>query len=562
MSSNSDIQSQRHNIEANDSLIRSVIVDQTDNLEKGWREGIQNGIDSPNSTEVKLSYDSDYTLIRDDGDGVELSEEEGLKLLTVMGNSSKAADDSETVGEFGIGKGQIIAKGKTVFFSGDTALAFDIKGWGLAAETVPLADLYEYLLDKDQEWAQAVDAYINKDSYDGLGVLVSHYEDEVPSENSYKWNSYKREMKNRFAFVESVRDTEVHLNGTQISDKEPVDRINTTKSDTHHEVSDLGNTGSVEITVEEGRGSLEVHSGGIYVTDVDSRGIEGTVVTDQNLRLNFARNEIKSGCPIWNKVEERLNEIRRKLFSDNNDNEVNQDARKFVAQEIKNHGTEDLQTEPVFQTATESLVSFNEIVSQSEIAVASTGNPAADRLEEAYGMIVLDNTDPATKVLIDNEDELATDEDLPGRAEAQEKAKDEGLMVDYEQVNKHDLAPRKFQKLGIAKLLAEKMDIKRKIDWGKSDIANAWTDGTTYIRITETAAPDSKWVQWVPQMWRILCHEDAHKYPDKEEASHGRRFDERFRQNIDNNEDALADVMEAISQDSLSTVAEYGHNVR
>jgi hypothetical protein len=318
----------------------------------------------------------------------------------------------------------------------------------------------------------------------------------------------------------------------------------------------------VEITVEEGRGSLEVHSGGIYVTDVDSRGIEGTVVTDQNLRLNFARNEIKSGCPIWNKVEDRLNEIRRKLFSDNNDNEVNQDARKFVAQEIKNHGTEDLQTEPVFQTATESLVSFNEIVSQSEIAVASTGNPAADRLEEAYGMIVLDNTDPATKVLIDNEDELATDEDLPGRAEAQEKAKDEGLMVDYEQVNKHDLAPRKFQKLGIAKLLAEKMDIKRKIDWGKSDIANAWTDGTTYIRITETAAPDSKWVQWVPQMWRILCHEDAHKYPDKEEASHGRRFDERFRQNIDNNEDALADVMEAISQDSLSTVAEYGHNVR
>lgn len=557
MSDNVADTAETHSIEANDDLVRSVIVDQTDNIEKGWREALQNIIDS-DASEGRLKYDHSFTLVADDGSGVDLTEQKGLDLLTVMGESSKSSDNHESIGEFGIGKGQIIAKGRTVFFSGDTALMFDIKGWGLEAKTVPMVRASEFASEYDEEWADLIEKHFkNHNSYNGLAVLVDHYEEEVPEEDSYKWDTFEDNLKNRFQYLNAVDDTKLYLNGDLITAENAQEVLNY-GNPMKAEVYESEETGRVHIGVRHGKGTLTVYSGGIKVCNVNSRGIQGHVVTDRNLRLNFARNEIKSGCPVWNAIEDRLNDIRAELFEDY-EKDLNKDARQFIAEQMFNRGEIEKYSDiEAFQTASEDLVSWNEISDRDEIGFASNGNPAADKLEE-FGEIVLDTHDAASEKIQEELDEI---EDAPSEYDAQERAENEGIHTSYETVDQKDLQPTQEKQLGIARYIVEMIDgVDMEVYYGESDVANAWTDGSEEIHITDTATPSSTWIQWVPEIWRIIMHELAHNAASKEEPGHGMSFNRRYRELIDNGggKEALSELMGKIDEETVSEIAERGH---
>jgi len=560
MSENIADSAETHSIEANDDLVRSVIVDQTDNIEKGWREAKQNIIDSE-ATEGRLKYDTDFTLVADNGQGVDLTKQKGLDLLTVMGESSKESDNHEDIGEFGIGKGQVIAKGRTVFISDDTALLFDIKGWGLEAKTVPLARAAKFAGQFDDGWGNLIDKHFgNNNRYNGLAVLVDHYEDEVPNADSYKWERFEDNLKGRFQFLNAVDNTKLYVNDELITDNDPLG-VKSYGKPKHTEVYESPETGSVHIGVRHGHGSLTVYSGGIKVCDVDSRGLQGNIVTERNLRLNFARNEIKSGCPVWNEVEERLNAIRAELFTDH-ERDLGSDARQFVADRMFNHDEiEKFEDVEAFETSSENLVSWSEIADKSEIGFSSRGNPAADKMEE-MGEIVLSEDDGASSKV---QDELDNIEDAPEEYDAQDRAEENGLHTSYESVDTTDLKPTQHKQLGIARYIESMMDdVDMEVYYGESDVANAWTDGNTEIHITDTATPSSSWIQWVPELWRIMMHEIAHDTPSREEPGHGISYERRYRSVIeeDGGIDALSKLMGEIDENTLTTIAERGHATR
>ena len=561
MSANSDNSDdvQTHSIEANDNLIKSVILDQNGDLVAAWREAFQNIIDSM-ASEGRLEFDHSYTRIVDNGQGVELTEEKGIQLLTVMGESSKDADDHSTIGEFGVGGSQVIAKGRTVFISGDTALMFDIKGWGLEAKTVPLSDASSLAAEYNDGWANLIDQHFGSfASYDGLAVLVDHYEDEVPDEGSYKWSRFGDNIHSRFKYLNNVDRTKLYVNDELITDLNALD-INGYGSPTHTEVYESEQTGPVHIAVKHGGGTLTVYSGGIKVTDVDSRGISGQIVTERNLELNFARNEIKSGCPIWSEISDRLDEIRAKVFNEVKENRLNDSARKFISDRMFNHGERDEYSDAeVFETASEDMVSWDELSQEDEVGMASKGNPAADKLQEAYGQIVLNENDSAVQTFDDHRDDL---DDAPEDFDAQIRAENNGLHTTYEEVDERTLKPTQQKQLGIARYIVDEMGVNMDVRWGESDVAAAWTDGNSYIVLTETAAKSSQWIQWVPELWETVVHELAHNVDTSDtEPSHGISFNRSLRENIEKEGgiEALSHIMGKISEKNLTRVAEIGH---
>lgn len=109
---------------ADERVATYLIEDQMADLTDAIREAVQNGIDSPGSSRVLVSISPERSLILDDGTGINLESTEGRHNLSVLGAGSKQRSDDETIGEWSIDKGAIIAKGVVRIWSHDTALCF------------------------------------------------------------------------------------------------------------------------------------------------------------------------------------------------------------------------------------------------------------------------------------------------------------------------------------------------------------------------------------------------------------------------------------------------------
>jgi len=528
-------------IEGTDDLLMSVIRDQAADIEHGWREAIQNGVDSPGSTVVTLDFDHEQTVVQDDGDGVDLTAKRGKELLTNLGESSKKGDET-TIGEFGIGKGQIIAKGKTTMMSGEQALIFDIKNHGL---TVAQKTLDEPV--------------------DGLRVEVDHYPEEVPSEGSYKWDRYERRVKERFKYVRVGTGVEVRVNGESVSGTDPEDVADSYTYGTYEEFEGE-DTGVVHIAVgQSATDELTVYSKGVEVKDAPSRGLGGVIVTERNLRLNFARNDIQSGCPIWNQVEDRLVEIRKELFEEIPDNRLTNEARSFIAntmlQGVENADFTDFdrfKDKRVFRTANESHISVGQIAEKDKIGFAEAGDPAADKLNEAYGMTILDEGDSANQKFRRLEGALAEQISVPDNFDPREKAEELGMFKSKSYIPDEELSPNRRKRLGVARTIAQRMDIDREIYYGESDLANAWTDGHSEIVITDDCMPSGNRLAWMPELFETLVHEYSHDESTVEGCpDHGRFFDESYRKNMERMWPAFSEFMAEAARTSVKEIAGY-----
>lgn len=544
---------ERLRIEGTDDLLRQVIEDQAEDVEHAWREAIQNGLDSPMSTRVELDWNRVRSIIADNGDGVDLTQQYGEELLTNLGESSKDADDDETIGEFGIGKGQVFAKARTAMLSGDQALLFDIKGKGLEVLKCSAEDAATVAGRQDEDWAShIVEARENHD-LGGLLVVMSHYDDEVP-DYSFKWDNYEERVTDRFKYAELATATRVEINGERISDAS----VNTdTYAYTHVEEFDGDEAGRVHIGVGNSiQDDIAVYSNGVYVTDVDGRGLGGDVVVEGNLKLNFARNGIQSGCPKWAEITERLDTIRLDLFDSMPDDRLNSDAREFLAKRVLD-GDDRFTDTAVLRTASGDLVSLEEAQSRKNVGVAEPGDKAADKLEE-MGSLVLDESDDATSEALYAIDDESHEVEME-TYEAEEKAEKMGIHSTYERLDQGELRPLQRKQLAIARELGDRLnealDEERQIYYGKSDVAKAWTDGITYITITDDSTSSNKRAVWVPELFRQLVHEFSHTVDSKEnQADHGIGYNSRYRETMDGHHDILTGVISEIEERGLGEV--------
>jgi len=529
-----------HRITGTDDLLMSVIVDQAADLEHGWREAIQNGIDSPGSRRVELEFDYEQTVVQDDGDGVDLTAERGINLLTALGESSKS-EDEESIGEFGIGKGQIVAKGVTTMKSGDQALIFDVKNHGL--------EVAQRSLDEP---------------VDGFRVEVEHYDDEVPRSGSYRWDRYEERIKQRFRYVTKATDVEVVVNDDIVSRHEPADTVS---DEPHHAIENYSveGLGNVHIAVcQSAEMPLEVYSRGVKVKEIDSRGLGGVVVSEPNFQLNFARNDIQSGCPLWEAVNDRLNELRESIFMGMPDDRLTDEARHFIADKMFRAADRgDMETlkryhdKRVFRTAVGDYVSLSQISEKDKVGRAPAGDPSAEKLNSAYGMMVLDEDDRGYDSFEKIVDRAAEHVDEPEEFEARRKAEDLGMFDERTHIPNHELSANRQKRLKVARYIADRMNIDRTVYYGESDLYDAWTDGHSEIVITDDAMPSSNRLAWMPELFETLVHQLSHRGSTENGCGdHTRSFDQRYRQNMDKMWPEFSQFMADASRTSVKQMVE------
>ncbi|ELY26483.1 hypothetical protein C500_15010 [Natrialba magadii ATCC 43099] len=302
---------------ADERVATYLIEDQMANLADAIREAVQNGIDSPGSTRVLVSISPERSLILDDGAGVDLASTEGRRDLSVLGAGSKQRSDDETIGEWGIGKGAIIAKGAVRIWSHDTALHFDYRDRRNSGPWAEINGRDGQLEDTDHH-------------LEGMLVEIDHYEHEVPDSDSYRWRRYVRDLRKCFAYVQSRTDVSVVINGESVDNGDPLEAVaNSPHPSLIRETDDA--ILALEYAPHEG---LDIYSNGLYVTTKREYGLGGVVVSKGNLTLNFARNEIQSGCKRWQRIGHALEQARDELYADVSDDRLTAESREVMVEEL------------------------------------------------------------------------------------------------------------------------------------------------------------------------------------------------------------------------------------
>ena len=516
----------QHKVEGTDKLLMQTIQDQAADLEHGWREAVQNGIDSPGAETVELDYDRDTTVVRDDGDGVDLDSDAGLALLKNLGETSKEGD-ADSIGRFGVGKGQIVAKGHTAFLSGTTVLHYNVRAWGLTVKTVPLPD---------------------ERAVDGLEVRVSHYNDEVPNYD-FKWNDYDGRVRSRFAYTSMARGVDVVVNGDVVSRNQPADAV-----DSHYSKTVTGGTDGPRFTAAiepSSTDDVSVHSNGVYVKDVDYQGVGGVVVTDENLDLNFARNDIKSGCPVWEQVSDALSEAVEEMLMAIPDDRLSAQARSFLAERSMEGGNIDAER-PMFKTVDGREVSMNDINSASQVAFENGTDQRARRLAEGWSMTILDTTDEATAALHDKMQQVKEIRDaLPEEFDVDEKADEVSLPDTHETLTDRDANSVQRRKLAAARRFAEEIGCSRTVRWGESDVSDSWTDGHDEIVLTDGAAPSRNKAAWIPSVFRAVVKQASSREDTRGEEPSGTSFSRRYAEKMEDHFDAMASMAEEADRNGI-----------
>lgn len=535
-------------------IIEELIFDQAEGLVDGIRECAQNGIDAPGSDRVEIELSPDQTVVTDNGDGMDLSDESVRQFLTTLANSTKI-DDPEYIGQFGIGFGQAMAMGHVTVHTQDTKVEFDAKHW-----------FREYrLYDVDAE-------------YDGFKVVIDHYEDDVPDAGDPEWDDYRSDLIDRFKYMELVQGVTVTVNGDRISNEDPANDLpNATVYETDN---------AYMVLRHQAYDWIKVYSAGLFVTERRGHGIGGYVITKENLTLNTARNSIKSACDLWPTVEEDLTEARVKILDTVADERLTDNARRAVVRMARS-GDGDTETEQskdrdVLKKANGEMVSISDIESSSDVYFADQSDKAAGKLAD-LGKLVLMADDGATHALRKGAErnQLA----VPESKSVQATAAAMSIKNGYEIVDDTEFYSKP---LAIARILRQKMapyspvSMNRAILAGEDSTANAWTipdsehvddatraridrldnDFDSFVAITDSAYSTGASEVLVLELWRIIAHEFAHTEDSTNEPNHGSAFSRRFRKIIDKTQPAAVELLNEIRNDGVATTFErYDHQV-
>jgi len=252
-----------------EKLLSDVIRRQAGTLTKAILEGVMNSADA-RATACYVDATATQVTIRDDGVGVTTRDEIDRCLLT-MGQPHEDAEQ-KIYGRFRMGRGQMWAFGRNTWRTGPFRLVFDIDNKGF---------------DVDIE---------NVEPTRGCSVLIELYR----SLGETDLLGLRSDLQKAVAFSPMP----VFFNGEQLS-KAPGDAAWT------HQTEDA--YVRLDETVQ-----LRIYNMGMFVTsfEADRFGSGGVISTKVPLQVNYARNDIMSDCPVWERLRALLSQIIDRTVKD------------------------------------------------------------------------------------------------------------------------------------------------------------------------------------------------------------------------------------------------------
>ncbi|MFA9427171.1 hypothetical protein [Natronorubrum sp. A-ect3] len=307
-------------------------------------------------------------------------------------------------------------------------------------------------------------------------------------------------------------------------------------------------------------GGLDIYSNGLYVTTKREYGIGGVIVSKGNLTLNFARNDNQSSCERWQRIDSALEQARDDLYADVSDDRLTAESREAMASDGDDESGEQWADRKLFQLATESRISLEEIQAVPRIGWVDGPQKGADKLVER-GYVVLDTSDAATQRLRDPAGDENISIAVPEAFGVGEQAESEGVWTGYHRIeDESQLNADQQRYLRFARVLAAELGIDRDVYYGEAS-ADAWTDGRTYIVITDSAVTSRQRAVWMYDLYLMMLHEAAHDTSSRDRPSHGHHFESTFRSLVEGpgNQRSFAELVQQVVDEGFESVfEEYG----
>ena len=241
-------------------IIQDLVHSQNGTVATGIRELVLNAIDAK-SPNVEIMIGTTEFIVEDQGRGF-ASKEEVMAYFKTFGAPHEKGD--ATYGRFRIGRGQIMSLAKVTWTSNQYSMSVDVRNDGMAFKF------------KGHDESQ----------HEGCRVSGTFYEEL----SSYDLRCIQEELEQHIRYA----PCKVTLNGQLLNADPAKERWDIQDEDVRIR---WGNTDGIRI-----------YSNGIFVKSLHRfmYGFSAVVLTQNNLVLNMARNEINIQDPLWIKINKYL----------------------------------------------------------------------------------------------------------------------------------------------------------------------------------------------------------------------------------------------------------------
>lgn len=503
----------RRKLGMHEKLLFDTIERQAGTLEKANTEGVMNSIEAgASSVYITLVVEKNSALlgIKDDGEGIN-TKEDLIAHFETFGTPHNENENTHWK-QFRMGRGQMFAFGKNVWRTATFRMTVDIKNWGL-----------EYDLEEHLPY------------YDGCDISIELYKNPIGYYPYPSMESYEEAIKTQIRFVEIP----VYFNNT---------KINTPPSECNWDDEDskayfLFNVGT----------DLYLYNLGVFVMKIPASraGMGGIVVSKQQLKVNFARNDVICDCPVYTHINDiikknRIANTRRTRRA------LDVWQRQACLQDLRdgNQDYNDIKNLSLIPTAQGKHISL-EVVKKNRQpwCFAEHGSDIADRMMEREQALCIDEDILAQLNYNGPKKEffnwLVKPQKPYGYSDGQwslvgKLYKDFDILTNGVS-DEYTILPDKKLTLierRIIRILNSFYCWKgRIIGVGVSDRANAWTDGVSYITI------DKSYLQrfnpsalGVNKLMLLLAHEMAHDNDTRGTHVHGPEFYENMVNVLESND--------------------------
>lgn len=348
----------KQTFETTEGLLEDVMRKQAGSIEKAVLEAVMNSVDA-GATEIDIKLEEERIIISDDGSG--MTKEEIDKYFKKFGLKDSDIEDKE-FGKFRMGRGQIFSFGRNIWATKDSVLVVSLDE---EQETVmvqgkehdlDLSGLSYHVLDSDKD-------------VEGCTIEVQLYEKVTDVDSKIS------DITTLIEYIPWLHDIDLTINGDALDKEFDYDY------ETEHAFISFGES--------SWRSNTEVFNKGARVKYEDIIATPSTIVTKDDLDLNFARNDILTGCDVWEAVLDELKEVYVAHLKSKD--EFTKLESNWVIKEMKDN--EELMAsfyeKELIHSASGDTLSLKEMSSKSAVLNKGSDSMARD-IERRTGAIVVD----------------------------------------------------------------------------------------------------------------------------------------------------------------------------
>lgn len=480
----------RQEFETTEGLLKDVMRKQAGSIEKAVLEAVMNAIDA-DATEVRVKLTESELIVSDNGKGMQKSEVD--KYFKKFGLKDDDIQDKE-FGKFRMGRGQIFNFGVNMWHTQNNIMVVNLEQPHTTVE----------VNGEEQELDTSGLSYVwleSDESVDGCTISVDLFNelDDVRSTVS--------NIEDQIRYMSWLHDVEIVIN----------DKVCNTEFDSDYSTEQA----YISFDRDSYSGRATIYNKGAYVMTEKIGPISSTIVTREDIDLNFARNDILTGCPVWGVVLDQHDEHLRSFL-------------------LEQDGLESDETEWLIQQANDDTSFWSEIYDEDIIPDIS-GTMHSLKGLEGQAVTFADSSDSVAQELCRRTSNIVIPNELksPFTAEGSpfdvvnyEDAISEDFKFELSEYSEDNLSKRRKQNLHKLSWAMTNVGFMGSVKSGSSKHRNVWmTDKDTLL--VDKDFLNAKKDKLVTTVLLECIKEAAHRQDTRTNPEEDYGYNRRFKNMVD-----------------------------